>query len=110
MHVRAAPAGSTAVPPFADTNATKRPAARRVIVATSGGHTELDLTPGVGVARGIARGWGATLAAASPMAWHREIEKAAPPSTASFDRTLVAKGEDLAGVGTGAGCHTADTA
>src|SRR3954463_7092755 len=110
MHVRSAPAGSPAVPPFADTKATKRPAARRVIVATSGGHTELDLTRGARLATGIALGLAATLAAAFAMAWHPEIDKVAPPSTASFDRALVAQGEDLARVGNCAGCHTADTA
>lgn len=48
------------------------------------------------------------IAAAIVLAWPPEIEKVTPPAPNSFDRTLVAEGEDLARLGNCAGCHTAE--
>jgi mono/diheme cytochrome c family protein len=45
-------------------------------------------------------------AAAGALAWHPAIDKVTPPAPGSFDRTLVAEGEDMAKVGNCAGCHT----
>jgi mono/diheme cytochrome c family protein len=50
----------------------------------------------------------ALFAAAFALAWHQEIEPSVPPTPDSFDRTLVADGENLARVGNCAGCHTVD--
>src|SRR4051794_17501886 len=99
LHFRAAPAGSPAVSALRDPKGAKRPAARCVIVGTSGGHTELDLTRGARLGTAIALGLAALLGAAFAVAWHPEIDKIAPPSAASFDRSLVAQGEDLARLG-----------
>jgi mono/diheme cytochrome c family protein len=68
------------------------------------------LTRGARLGTAIALGLAALLGAAFAMAWHPEIDKIAPPSIASFDRSLVAQGEDLARLGNCAGCHTADKA
>ena len=48
----------------------------------------------------------ALAAAAVALAWHPEIGKISPPAASSFDRMLVAQGEDLARLGNCAGCHT----
>jgi mono/diheme cytochrome c family protein len=48
----------------------------------------------------------APVAVAFALAWRMEIVPIAPPAAASFDRTLVAPGEDLARLGNCAGCHT----
>jgi mono/diheme cytochrome c family protein len=58
----------------------------------------------------MALGSAALLAFAFALAWHPEIEKIAPPAPASFNRFLVAQGEDVARLGNCAGCHTADKA
>jgi mono/diheme cytochrome c family protein len=44
--------------------------------------------------------------AALALAWHPAIDKVTPPAPGSFDRYLVAEGEDLAKLGNCAGCHT----
>jgi nicotinate dehydrogenase subunit B len=46
--------------------------------------------------------------AAIALAWHPAIDRITPPAPASFDRYLVAEGEDLARLGNCTGCHTAD--
>lgn len=66
------------------------------------------MTRGVRLALGVALGSTALLAAAVSLAWHPEVEKVAPPAAGSFDRSLVARGDDLAKLGNCAGCHTAD--
>ncbi|CAN5436489.1 hypothetical protein BH10PSE6_BH10PSE6_21820 [soil metagenome] len=55
-------------------------------------------------------GSAALLALAFALAWHPEIEKIAPSAPGSFNRLLVAQGEDVARLGNCAGCHTADKA
>ena len=55
---------------------------------------------------GVALVCAALGAAAFALAWHPEIEKISPPVASSFDRMLVAQGEDLARLGNCAGCHT----
>jgi nicotinate dehydrogenase subunit B len=52
----------------------------------------------------------ALLALAFAFAWHPEIEPITPPAASSFDRVLVAEGENLARLGNCAACHTADPA
>jgi mono/diheme cytochrome c family protein len=52
----------------------------------------------------------AFVAAAVALAWHPAIDRITPPPAASFDRYLVAEGEDLARLGNCTGCHTADPA
>jgi len=44
------------------------------------------------------------------LAWHPAIDRVTPPAAASFDRWLVAEGEDLAKLGNCAGCHTSQPA
>jgi mono/diheme cytochrome c family protein len=46
------------------------------------------------------------VAAAIVLAWHPAIDRITPPAPGSFDRYLVAEGEDLAKLGNCAGCHT----
>jgi len=57
---------------------------------------------------GIALVCAAAVAAAVALAWHPEMDAITPPAPASFDRYLVAVGEDLAKLGNCAGCHTAE--
>ena len=65
---------------------------------------------GTRLTAGIALVSAVLIAVAFALAWHPEIERIAPPSASSFDRTLVAEGENLARLGNCAGCHTADPA
>ncbi|HEY2871572.1 MAG TPA: cytochrome c, partial [Reyranella sp.] len=55
---------------------------------------------------GIAFVCTAGVVAALALAWHPAIDKVTPPAPGSFDRYLVAEGEDLAKLGNCAGCHT----
>ena len=55
---------------------------------------------------GIAFVCAAGVVAAAALAWHPEIDRITPPAAGSFDRYLVAEGEDLAKLGNCAGCHT----
>jgi mono/diheme cytochrome c family protein len=64
------------------------------------------LTRGGALAVGILLVCAAAVAAAGALAWHPAIDKIAPPTPESFDRTLVADGEDMAKLGNCAGCHT----
>jgi mono/diheme cytochrome c family protein len=64
------------------------------------------LARGARLAVGIALFCAALGAAAFALAWHPEIEKIDPPVASSFDRMLVAQGEDLARIGNCTGCHT----
>jgi mono/diheme cytochrome c family protein len=66
------------------------------------------LTRGGRLAVGSALLCAALVAAAVALAWHPEIDKISPPVASSFDRMLVARGEDLARLGNCAGCHTAE--
>ena len=59
---------------------------------------------------GIALGSAALLVLAIAFAWQPEIVAIPPPAASSFDRNLIAEGEDLAKMGNCAGCHTADPA
>lgn len=58
----------------------------------------------------MAVGSAALLGLAFALTWHPEIEKVAPSAPGSFNRLLVAQGEDVARLGNCAGCHTADKA
>jgi len=60
------------------------------------------------LAVGIALVCAALVAAAVAFAWHPEIDKISPPLAVSFDRSLVAQGQDLARLGNCAGCHTSE--
>ena len=64
------------------------------------------MTRGGALAVGILLVCAAGVVAAAALAWHPEIDRITPPAAASFDRYLVAEGEDLAGLGNCAGCHT----
>lgn len=66
------------------------------------------MTRGGALAVGILLVCAAGVGAAVALAWHPEIARITPPAADSFDRTLVAEGEDLAGLGNCAGCHTND--
>jgi mono/diheme cytochrome c family protein len=46
------------------------------------------------------------MGAAVALAWHPQIGRITPPVPGSFDRYLVAEGENLAKLGNCAGCHT----
>jgi nicotinate dehydrogenase subunit B len=50
------------------------------------------------------------LALALAFAWHPEIEPITPPTAGSFNRALVAEGENIARLGNCAGCHMEDPA
>jgi mono/diheme cytochrome c family protein len=50
----------------------------------------------------------ALVAAAVVFAWPPEIARISPPAPDSFDRYLVAEGEDLAKLGNCSGCHTGE--
>lgn len=66
------------------------------------------MTRGGALAVGILVVCAAGVGAAAALAWHPEIARTTPPAADSFDRTLVAEGEDLAKLGNCAGCHTND--
>lgn len=66
------------------------------------------MTRGGALAVGILLVCATGLVAAAVLAWHPEIDRIAPPAPGSFDRYLVAEGEDLAQLGNCAGCHTSD--
>ena len=68
------------------------------------------MTRGGALAVGIAFVCAAGVVAALALAWHPEIDKVTPPAPGSFDRYLVAEGEDMAKLGNCAGCHTNDPA
>lgn len=68
------------------------------------------MTRGMRLAVGFVLGSAALFALAIALTWHPEIDRVDPPAAASFDRALVAEGEDLAHLGDCAGCHTADPA
>lgn len=65
---------------------------------------------GIRLVGGIALGSAALLVLAIAFAWQPEIVAIPPPAASSFDRNLIAEGEDLAKMGNCAGCHTADPA
>ena len=66
------------------------------------------MTRGGALAVGILLVCAAGVVAAVALAWHPEIDRITPPAADSFGRILVAEGEDLAGLGNCAGCHTND--
>ncbi|HEY4170221.1 MAG TPA: cytochrome c [Reyranella sp.] len=68
------------------------------------------MTRGGALAVGIVIVCAAGVVAALALAWHPKIDKVTPPAPGSFDRYLVAEGEDLAKLGNCAGCHTNDPA
>jgi mono/diheme cytochrome c family protein len=68
------------------------------------------LTGGKRLAVGFALGVAALVAAGVLLSWNREIPKITPAARDSFDRAMVAEGEDLAKLGNCAGCHTAERA
>ena len=66
------------------------------------------MTRGGALAAGIVFVFAAGVVAAVALAWHPAIDVITPPAPGSFDRYLVAEGEDLANVGNCAACHTSD--
>lgn len=64
------------------------------------------MTRGGALAVGIMFVCTAGVVAAIALAWHPAIDKVTPSTPGSFDRYLVAEGEDLAKLGNCAGCHT----
>lgn len=68
------------------------------------------MTRGGALAVGIAFVCTAGVVAVLAFAWHPEIDKVTPSPPGSFDRYLVAEGEDMAKLGNCAGCHTSDPA
>ena len=68
------------------------------------------MTRSAWLAVGIVLVCGAAAAGAAALAWHPEIATVSPPAPGSFDRVLVAEGEDTAKLGNCSGCHTAEPA
>ncbi|MBS0527246.1 MAG: c-type cytochrome [Proteobacteria bacterium] len=66
------------------------------------------MTRGGALAVGIVFVCAAGAVAAIAFAWHPAIDEITPPAPGSFDRYLVAEGEDLANLGNCAGCHTSE--
>jgi mono/diheme cytochrome c family protein len=66
------------------------------------------LTRSGALAVGIVLVCAAGVAAAVALAWHPEIDRITAPASGSFDRYLVAEGEDLAKLGNCAGCHASE--
>ncbi len=57
---------------------------------------------------GVVVGLAVLLLACFAVAWHPAIAPIEPPTAASFDRAIVARGEGLALIGDCVGCHTTD--
>ena len=66
------------------------------------------MTPGRRLLVGVVVGLAVLLLACFAMAWHPAIAPIEPPTAASFDRAVVARGEGLALIGDCVGCHTTD--